>query len=80
MDATPATRAAKPNDAPPGGVRVPRLALTPVEAAQALGVSRGFLDEHVMPELRIVRRGRLRLIPVRELERWLDQAAARTLD
>lgn len=56
-----------------------RLALSPDEAAAALGVSRDFLDEHVMHELRVVRRGRRRLIPVRELERWLDAAAARTL-
>lgn len=56
-----------------------RLALSPDEAAAALGVSRDFLDEHVMPELRIVRRGRRRLIPVRELERWLDESAAATL-
>jgi hypothetical protein len=27
-----------------------------------------------------VRRGRLRLIPVRELERWLDSNAARVLE
>lgn len=59
---------------------VPRLALSPDEAAAALGVSRDFLDEHVMPELRVVRRGRRRLVPVRELEAWLDRAAARTLD
>jgi hypothetical protein len=29
-----------------------------------------------MHRLRIVRRGRRRLIPVRELERWLDENAA----
>lgn len=57
-----------------------RLALSPDEAATALGVSRDFLDEHVMPELRIVRRGRRRLVPVRELERWLDEEACRVLD
>ena len=52
-----------------------RLALTPAEAATALGVRRDFFDQHVLPELRIVRRGRRRLVPVRELERWLDQNA-----
>jgi excisionase family DNA binding protein len=62
----------------PGGH--PRLALSPDEAAGALGVSRDFLDEHVMPELRVVRRGRRRLIPVRELERWLEIAGCRLLD
>ncbi len=60
--------------------RVPRrLALTPAEAAAALGVSRDFFDQHVLPELRVVRRGRRRLIPVRELERWLDQHATSAL-
>ena len=46
-----------------------RLALSKGEAADALGVSVDFLEEHVMHELRIVRRARRRLIPVRELER-----------
>ena len=57
----------------------PRLALTPSEAAATLGVSRDFFDHHVQPELRVVRRGRRRLIPMRELERWLDQNAATPL-
>jgi hypothetical protein len=56
-----------------------RLALKPDEAATALGISRDFFDQHVLPELRIVRRGHRRLIPVRELERWLDQNATTTL-
>jgi excisionase family DNA binding protein len=58
---------------------LPRLALGPDEAARALGVSRDFLDEHIASELRWVRRGRRKLVSVRELERWLDSAAARTL-
>ena len=33
-----------------------------------------------MPELRVVRRGRRRLIPVRELERWLEENAARVME
>jgi hypothetical protein len=57
-----------------------RLALTRAEAAEALGVSVDFLDEHVLPELRVVRRGRRRLIAVKELQRWLDENAARALD
>ena len=56
-----------------------RLALRPDEAAAAIGVSRDFFDEHVLPELRIVRRGRRRLVPIRELERWLEECAALTL-
>jgi excisionase family DNA binding protein len=55
--------------------RPARLALTKAEAATSLGVSVDFLERHVMPELRVVRRGRRRLIPLRELERWLDQSA-----
>ncbi|MGZ4380863.1 MAG: hypothetical protein ACXVZ2_06835 [Gaiellaceae bacterium] len=43
-----------------------------------LGVSRDFFDEHVKPELRIIRRGRKTiLIPLAELERWVDESAAR---
>jgi excisionase family DNA binding protein len=57
-----------------------RLALTPMEAAASIGVSRDFFDEHVLPELRVVRRGRLVLIPLVELERWLERNAARTLE
>src|SRR2546427_5305284 len=55
----------------------PRLALSPDEAASVLGVSRDYLDEHVIGELRIVRRGRRILIALTELERWLDRSAAR---
>lgn len=57
-----------------------RLALSPEEAAAALGVSRDFFDEHLSAELRVVRRGRRKLIAVRELERWLDEAATRTIE
>lgn len=66
--------------APQDGRSVPRLALRPEQAAEALGVSRSFFFETILPELRVVRRGRLRLIPVSALEDWLDRNAARTLD
>jgi excisionase family DNA binding protein len=56
-----------------------RLALSKTEAAEALGVSVDFFEAHVMPELRIVRRGRRRLVPIRELERWLEDSAAHSL-
>lgn len=58
----------------------PRLALSLDEAASALGVSRDYFDEHVRPELKVVRRGRKILIPVIELERWLERSASRALD
>jgi hypothetical protein len=57
---------------------LPRLCVKPEEAAHMLGVSRDFFDEHVKPELRIVRRGsRTILIPVAELVRWVERNAAR---
>ena len=55
----------------------PRLALSPDEAAGVLGVSRNYLDEQVIGELRVVRRGRRILIALAELERWLDRSSAR---
>lgn len=57
-----------------------RLALKPADAAAALSISRDAFDEHVLPELRVVRRGRLVLVPVRELERWLERQAAVSLE
>ena len=58
----------------------PRFALSKAEAADALGVSVDFLEDHVMHELRVVRKGRRRLIPVKELVRWLDEQATTALD
>lgn len=58
---------------------IPRIALTPAEAAAAIGVGPDFFDANVAPELRLVRRGRKRLVPVRELERWAADNAERTL-
>jgi hypothetical protein len=57
-----------------------RLALTPNEAAVALGCSRDFFDEHIGPELRSVRRGRLKFVAIFELEDWLRRSAALTLE
>jgi excisionase family DNA binding protein len=59
---------------------IPRIALTPPEAAASLGVGPDFFAEHVQPEVRVVRRGRKRLIPVAELERWASENAERVLD
>lgn len=59
--------------------RIPRLALSKAEAAQSLGVSVDFLEDHVMRELRIVRRGRRLLIPFDELAPWLERNSQRTL-
>jgi hypothetical protein len=59
---------------------ITRLALTPIEAAQTLGVSEDYFNEHIRPELRWVRRGRKAIVAVDELRRWLDTSAARTLE
>jgi hypothetical protein len=56
-------------------VSIPRIALTPAEAAAAIGVGPDFFDATIAPELRLIRRGRKRLVPVRELERWISENA-----
>lgn len=53
---------------------VPRVALTRSEAAAALGISLSHFERHVQPDLRLIRSGKARLVPVTELDRW---AAAR---
>jgi hypothetical protein len=58
---------------------VPRLALSPDEAAIALGCSRDFFDDHVRPELKLIRRGRRVFVAITELERWLERSGALTL-
>jgi excisionase family DNA binding protein len=58
---------------------IPRIALTPPEAAAALGVGPDFFDANIRPELRVVRRGSKVLIPVAELERWAEASAERAL-
>jgi excisionase family DNA binding protein len=57
-----------------------RLALTRTEAAESLGVSVDFFDQHIAPGLRIVRIGRRRLIAIDELRRWLRANASLALD
>jgi hypothetical protein len=55
---------------------IPRIALTPAEAAAAIGVGPDFFEENVAPELRLIRRGRKRLVPLVELERWVNQSVS----
>jgi excisionase family DNA binding protein len=59
---------------------VPRLAYTKSEAASALGISVDSFERYVQPHLRIVRQGKLRIIPTRELERWLEEHASQPVD
>jgi len=54
---------------------VPRVCLTRHEAAQSLGLSLDSFERHVQPEIKMVRRGKLRLVPVTELNRWAERSA-----
>ena len=54
---------------------VPRYALTRREAAASLGISINHFERRVQPELRVVISGQLVLIPVAELERWVQRNA-----
>jgi excisionase family DNA binding protein len=65
------TRTPKPSPAP--------IAVGPAQAAEMLGVSRDHLDRHVAHELRWVRIGRRKVVPVSELNAWLEANAARAL-
>ena len=58
---------------------IPRVALTIPEAAAAVGVGPDFFDQHIRPELRLIRRGSKRLVPVAELERWCEENAETVL-
>ncbi len=57
-----------------------RLGYSKQEAAEALGMSVDSFERHVQPELRVVRRGKLRIFSRRELERWLEENQQRTLE
>jgi len=57
-----------------------RLALRPEEAAEALGVSDDFFRANIAPELRAVRRGRIKLYAISEVERWLTENASIALE
>jgi hypothetical protein len=65
---------------PPASVVVNPIALAKPQAAAVLGMSVDSFDRYVGPHVRCVRRGRLRLYPVRELERWATENAERIFD
>ena len=52
---------------------VPRYTLTRREAAASLGISLNHFERRVQPELKVVLSGQLVLIPVAELERWVQR-------
>ncbi|MGE0026874.1 MAG: hypothetical protein AB7O78_09855 [Thermoleophilia bacterium] len=57
-----------------------RLAVSPPEAAAALGVGLTYFTETIAPELRLVRRGRRVIVPVAELTRWLEREGEATAE
>lgn len=66
---------------PPRPVQpVPRFTLTRKEAAAALGISLNHFERRVQPELKVVISGQLVLIPIAELERWVQRHAHHLVD
>lgn len=51
----------------------------PFGAVQAIGCSAEFFREHVELELRWIRRGRKRFVPVVELKQWAEANAERLI-
>ena len=75
MTAPTHDRAPSRTQNPRSGHSIPRYALNRAEAAESLGMSLDSFKRYVQPEVRVVRRGRLRLVPVSELERWAAENA-----
>jgi excisionase family DNA binding protein len=60
---------------------MPRLCLSRTEAAEALGISVDSMERHgVLEEVKVVRLGRRILVPVAELEAWIERHAERILE
>ena len=53
----------------------PRVALTRAEAAAALAMSLDSFERYCQPNMRLVRVGRMRLVPGAELDRWVREHA-----
>jgi hypothetical protein len=58
---------------------IPRITLTREDAAAALGMSLDSFERYVQPHLRLLRLGRMVLVPVGELRRWADDVAERAV-
>jgi hypothetical protein len=56
------------------------FALTKTQAAAELSMSVDTFEGYVMGDLRLVRVGRRVLVPVREIEGWLERNAAPTIE
>lgn len=55
------------------------VAVQKPDAARLLGLSLDSFERYAQPDLKVIRRGRLRLFPVAELERWANENAERVL-
>lgn len=60
-------------------VAIPAVALKREDAAEAIGMSLDSFERYVQSDLRLIRRGRLVVVPVAELERWAAENAAPTI-
>jgi excisionase family DNA binding protein len=59
----------------------PRVTVrVPDEAAAVLGVRRDYFSQHIRPELKLIRRGKLVLVRLTELDRWAAENEQRTLE
>jgi hypothetical protein len=54
-------------------VEIRNLLLTKQHASEILDVSVDFFEKHILREIRVVRRGKFTLVPIRELERWIAE-------
>jgi hypothetical protein len=59
---------------------IPRIALTREEAAASLSMSIDSYERWVQPHVRMVRLGRMRLVPISELQRFVDEHAEHVLE
>ncbi len=58
---------------------VPRVAVTREEAAASLAMSLDSFERYVQPSIRMLRCGRMRLVPVAEVVRWADEHAEQSV-
>jgi hypothetical protein len=60
-------------------VELRAIAVAREDAAIALGMKLTSFEKYVQPHIKMIRRGKLRLVPVTELERWAHENAERVL-
>jgi hypothetical protein len=67
------SRPPTPSRASREGQTQTRLLMRRSAAADALRMSLDHFERYIQPHLRLVRVGALRLVPVKELERWVEE-------